>query len=89
MTEDSAGILFGAAGTGWDAREREPGMKGVVLSLCKPPGSSLVPLHMTLLSVLRWPSSKQRGQRKGRVSLSRWAKRGMTGVGGEVETDGY
>lgn len=68
------------------------GMKGVLLSLPKPPGSSLVPLHMTWLSFFEsissstlapWmPASEtESGQRKG--EWGRGAKCGMIRAGGE------
>lgn len=67
-------------------------MKGVVLSLSKPPGSSLVPLHMTWLSFFEsissstlapWTAARETvsGQRKG--EQGRGAKYGMIRAGGE------
>lgn len=72
------------------------GMREVVLSLPKPPGSSLVPLHMTWLSfesissstLTLWTPARdtESGRRKG--ARVRGAKRGMiraAGEGGQME----
>lgn len=67
-------------------------MKRVALSLPKPPGSSLVPLHMTWLSFFEsissstlapWTPAKETesGRRKG--ERGRGAKCGMIRAGGE------
>lgn len=67
-------------------------MKQVALSLPKPPGSSLVPLHMTWLSFFEsissptltpWMPAKVTESGRKKVERGRGAKCGMIRAGGE------
>lgn len=67
-------------------------MKGVVLSLPKPPGSSLVPLHMTWLSffesissstLVPWMLARETESRQRKGERGRGAKCGVIRAGGE------